>query len=232
MQIPANKLAEFITAKTPERRERIVRQVRDGNIDHPNYYQCFHKPAREFLIGGARDATDILRAIERLKTRTQTPWRTIDSRITTQALHSLLALGPELHRLYSAFVQPGSRTAVLHMPDADISVPPNLLVHGEHKGRPVIGALRFYLAKESPYQIGIRGAEMVGVMEYLWLVQVASEARTPDPSLCVVVECMQRRITVAPRHVSAHVTAIQRGCREFARQWRFLDEQATPRAAR
>ncbi len=225
MQIPANKLAEFITAKTPERRERIVRQVRHGSTDHPNFYQCFHKPAREFLIGGVRDATDIIRAIDRLKKRTQSPWLTIDSRITTQALQSLLKLGPDLHKLGVAYVTPGARNAVLHMPDAEISVPPNLLIHGERKGHPLIGALRFYLAKESPYQIGVRGAELVAVMECLWLRQIATGERAPDAQLCLVVECMQQRITKAPADLAKHIAALEHGCREFARLWHLLDDK-------
>lgn len=225
MQIPANKLAEFITAKTPERRERIVRQVRDGNTNHPNYYQYFHKPAREFLIGGVRDASDILRALERLKKRTGTKWLQTDSRITSQALQCLVKLAPQLHTLSAAFVTPGSRKAVLHIQDADISAPPNLLVHGERKGRPLIGALRFYLAKESLYQIGVRGAELVAVMEYLWLKQVATGERAPDTSFCLVVECMQERVTKAPADPTAHIAALEHGCREFARLWHLMDDK-------
>ncbi|HVT27119.1 MAG TPA: hypothetical protein VHE81_03790 [Lacipirellulaceae bacterium] len=225
MQIPANKLAELITAKTPERRERIVRQVRHGSTDHPNFYQCFHKPAREFLIGGARDATHILTTIDKLKARRKTKWFATDSQITTEALRSLVKLAPTLHKVSGSFVRPGSRNAVLHLEHGDISVPPNLLIHGERNGRPLIGALRFYLAKESSYQIGVRGAELVAVMEYLWLQQIATGERVPDTDLSLVVECMQGRITRAPADPTAHITVLQHGCREFARLWHLLDDK-------
>lgn len=228
MHIPANKLAEFITAKTPERRERIVKQTRLGSSGHPNYYQRFHKPAKEFLIGGAHDATGILEVLEFLKSRTETPWKTIDSKITAQALRFLITLGPKLHAIRAAFVIPGTGSKVLlKIPETDVlvSVPPNLLVHGERNGKPLVGALRFYLAKEGPYQLGIRGAELVAVMQYMWLAQIATGTRIPDAELCSVVECMQQRVTPAPEDPTAHMAAIARGCREFSRLWHSLDDQ-------
>jgi len=225
MQIPANRLAEFITAQTPERRVRLVRQVMHGGSGHPNYYQCFHKPAKEFLFSGAHDASPILQVIERLKTRTSTKWFSTDSRITAEALRSLITLSPQLHYLRATFVPIGTRTSLLHLADADISVRPNLFVHGERKGRPLVGGLRFYLAKESPYQLGIRGAELVAVMEYLSLTQIASGSRSPDTELCVVVECMQGRITNAPADTSHHLAVIERGCREFVQLWHRLDDE-------
>lgn len=223
--LPANKLAEFIIAKTPERRERVVRQTKAGGSGHPIYYQCFHKPAKTFLVGGATDATGLLAAMEQLKSRKKTPWYEIDSRITAAALKALVQLGPKFYSLHAAFVEPGVSRALLRLPEAEIAVRPNLLVHGERNGKPLVGALRFYLAKESPYQIGVRGAELVAVMQYLWLTQIATGARTPDPELCIVAECMQQRLTRAPRDPAAHIAAIERGAREFARLWHDIDDK-------
>jgi hypothetical protein len=227
---PANKLAEFMAEPDTDRRERIVRDARKKATSHPIYYQSFHKPAREFLISGGTNASGILRAISRLESRMQTPWRESDSEVTIEALRSLISLGPELHRFGAAFVSPGGRAANLQMPDLEIAVPPNLLLHGQRHSRPLVGALRFYLKKQSA--LGAHGAEMIAVMEYLWLQQVATEARIPDLSLCIVVECMQRHVTMAPSSPARHISAIERASREFARIWRNLDAETTPKAAR
>jgi hypothetical protein len=225
MHIPANKLAEFVSAQTPERRERLVRQVKHGGTGHPIYYQCFHGPAKDFLVAGARDASGILRALDRLKVRTKTKWYEIDSRITASALKALIALGPQLYGLNAEFSPTGKAVALLKLSDVDVSVRPNLLVHATRNGKPLVGALRFYLAKESPAQLGVRGAELVATMQYLWLTQIATGARTPDPEHCVVVECMQQRLTKAPADPSRHIAVIERGCREFAEMWHRLDSE-------
>lgn len=225
MHIPANKLAEFISAQTPERRERLVRQIKHGGASHPIYYQCFHGPAKTFLVNGASDASEILRTLDRLKARTKTKWYETDSRITASALKALISLGPRLYELNVEFVPSGKANALLKLPDADVSVRPNLLVHATRNGKPLVGALRFYLAKESPAQLGVRGAELVATMQYLWLTQVATGARTPDPEHCVVVECMQQRLTKVPADPVRHIAAIEQGCRQFAEMWHRLDSE-------
>jgi len=225
MQVPANKLAEFITAQTPERRERLVRQVKQGGLRHPIYYQCFHSPTKEFLIGGATDAAGILRAIEELKGRTATKWYETDSRITSNALKALIALSPRVHGMRAEFVPTGKSAALLKVGDVKVSVRPNLFVHGTCNGKPLVGALRFYLAKESPFQLGVRRAELVATMQYLWLAQIATGTRTLDPEHCVVVECIQQRLTTAPADPTGHVATIERGCRDFVAMWHRLDAE-------
>jgi hypothetical protein len=224
--ITANKLAEFITAKTPERRRQIVRQAKQRKKAHPNYYSCFHAPAKRFLISGAKDPSDILRALNRLKARNQDTWYARDSRITIEAFRALLKIAPELSRLSVAFVPPGAHSRTkLEFADVHVSVTPNLIIHGERNGKPLIGALRFYVAKESTYELGRRGAELVSVLEYIWLTHLATGARTPDRELCMVLECFQQRITCAPADIGQQAAIIERGCREFAQLWRIIDDE-------
>lgn len=106
-----------------------------------------------------------------------------------------------------------------------VTVTPDMIVHGERNGMPLAGALRFYLAKESSYQLGQRGAELVAVMEHLWLTRVASGDRAPEATLCMVVECFQQRVTAAPADTHAHLAAIQKGCRDLVQLWHMLDGQ-------
>jgi hypothetical protein len=226
IEVTANKLAEFIIARTPERRRAIVLQVRRSQKAHPNYYSCFHGPARRFFISGGRDQTEIARTISRLKNRHQNDWYARDSRLTTEAFQALLKLSPRVGGLNCSFVEPGrhSRTK-LQFPEVHVSVTPNLIVHGERKGKPLIGALRFYIAKESASELGQRGAGIVSVLEYLWLTQLATGSRTPDKDLCMVLECFQQRITAVPPDADEMVPIIDQACRDFARLWHTLDDE-------
>jgi len=226
IQVSANKLAEFITAKTPERRRQIVRQLKHADKGHPIYYTLFHSPAKRFLIAGASDATEILGLLDRLKNRVSTEWFARDSRITNEALRALIKIAPEIHRLNCTFELPGKQAkAKLVVGDVHVTVTPNLIVHAERNGKPLIGALRFYISKESTYELGRRGAEIVAVLEYLRLASLATGARTPDTQLCMVLECFQQRITAAPQDISFHEAAIKRGCRELADLWHLMDDK-------
>lgn len=229
----ANKVADFIVAKTPERRRSIVRQVmrsKHQEKGYAPYYSAFDTPAKEFLKGGATKPAIITRAIDRLPDRKSTGltrrWLDIDNRITREAFLALIELAPKIQARNVNFVSPSkSLKSILEYPEITVTVTPDLMVHGERNGVPLIGAARFYLAKDTPYQLGQRGAELVATMEFLWCLKNATGARAPDSALCMVVECIQRRVTVAPTNIETNVAAIERGCREFVEVWRQLSTE-------
>lgn len=229
IKISANQLAEFITAKTPARRRQIVKQNKFGK-GHPTYYPCFQTPAKEFLISGAQDATGILTAIDELKVRAKehenSDWYATDCRITAEAFRALIKIAPLVRALNVTFAPLAAKPKKkLKFGDVEISITPNLIVHGERNKKPLVGALRFYLAKESTYQLGQRGAELVATLEFLWLTLVADGTRAPDTDLCMVLECQQQRITRAPADVAAQVKIIEQGCKQFVELWRLLGDK-------
>lgn len=230
LHVSANKLAEFITARTPQRRRSIVRQqlkqhhkVKKG---YAPWYGAFETPSRAFLASGARDEGILLRAIERMKGRTGKPWLDTDSRITAEALKALLALAPDVRALGAKFSKPPPRLkARLRFDDVAVTVTPDMIVRGVRNGKPLIGSLRFYLAKESSYQLGQRGAELVAAMQHRWLAESATGESAPDAGLCLVIECFQGRVTAAPEDHDQALATIARGAREFARLWHALENE-------
>ena len=92
IQVSANKLAEFIDLKSPERRKRLVRQLKLAPPGHPVFYPLFRGPAQRFLVDGGRNASELLVLIEKLKGRVQSKWYQTDSRITAEAIHPSMPL--------------------------------------------------------------------------------------------------------------------------------------------
>jgi hypothetical protein len=229
--VSVNKLAEFIVAKTPERKRSLVRrQIQEQALgrSYPLFYMKFRGPAKQFLVGGASDTSIIADVIDDLKERKGTKWLDTDARITREAFVALQKLSPALQSLGVKFVKTPKLSAKIHFPELTVNVTPDLIVHGERNGAPLWGALRFYLAKDSIYQLGKRGAELVAVMEHLWVLNNSTGSRAPDPELSMVVECIQERIMKAPADYTAHLAVIERGCREYVQLWNSIshDEAA------
>lgn len=227
LHITANKLAEFIL-KNPEQRLRLVRKLYREHArkktDYPQYYMLLRSPAKRYLTGDASDPGELLRLLEKLVTRNETPWLTRDSKLTSEAVKSLLKLSAEIRALPATFLPTGKGTkAVLEYPDIDVIVTPDLIAHGSRNGKPLVGALRFYIAKERQFELGVRGAELVATMEHQWLTRTSDGKRIPDAVLCMVVECFQQRITKAPEDFGRHLKAIEDGCRAFSRMWHGMD---------
>ena len=226
LHITANKLAALITAKTPERRRAIVRSLkRAAGQDFPPFYTALRAPAKRFVLNGGIDAAELRRLVERMAQRQGSTWLNTDSRITSEAARALMQCAPKLRTMNATFVlpEPGTK-AVLEYPHVDVIATPDLIVHGERKHAPLVGAMRFYIAKESSYELGPRGAQLVAAMQHLWLLKVASGQRAPDASLCLVLECFQQRVTCAPDPAAAE-SMIQHGCDDFVRIWNGLDDK-------
>lgn len=233
IKVSANKLAEFITAHTPERKRSIVRQLiraaKRKKVDWAPPYQAFKTPSRKFMAGGGKGIEILTAAIEAMKKRTGKESKNRDSRNTATAFAALIKLAPEIQSLGLQFLPvPSGFKGKLQYPDITVSVPPDLVVHGERNGVPLAGMLRFYTVKGTRYQLGQRGAELVATMQYLCAVQAATGSRTPDTSLCLVIETLQQRITKAPSDFMHNAAVIERGCREMVQLWDSLshDEAA------
>jgi len=227
--VSANQLASFLTAKTPERKLAIVRAARRAALSdkgYPPFYNSLKKPARAFLATGSRDPAALDSLIARMAARTGRTWHKTDARVTAEAAKALIKLAPKLRALDVEFVlpKPGVK-AKIDFPEIDVLVSPHMLVEKRCAGAIRIGAMRFYTAKESAYELGPKGAELVAAMQHQWLLRVATGATMPDGELCMVVECFQQRITQAPSDTSNLMKQIDQGCRDFMRLWHGLDSR-------
>lgn len=229
LHVTANTLASFITAKTPERKQSIVRTARraqQNDKGYAPYYQSLRGPARRFLTDGARDASELRKLIEEMSARTGNKWHKTDARITSEAAKALIKLAPKLRELEVTYVLPKAGTkSKLEFPEIDVLVTPDMLVEKQKNNVTRAGAMRFYTAKESTYELGQKGAELVAVMQHQWLLTVASGRVMPDSSLCMVIECFQQRITTAPANTDQLLKIIEQGCHDFVRLWHGLDSK-------
>lgn len=231
IHISANKLADFALAKTPQQRRRIVRELKrqaaHKDQGYAPYYMAFRRPAKAFLASGTIGDQQIRRAINRLNSRQATDWQKIDSKITTQAFNGLLGMAPNLRGLDLEFVlRDANHRCTIQFPDVVVTVTPDMLLHGERNGVPLIGSLRFYLAKDSAYQLGPQRAELVALMQYQWLAHQNNKGRTADATLCMVLECLQQRVTAAPLNFTPHMALLESSSRQLVRLWDMSDDEA------
>lgn len=227
--ITANTFASFLTARSPERKLSVVRaakRAQHADKGYPPYYQSLRTPARRFLAGGAVNTADLKALILEMESRTGKKWHLTDAAITRDAAKALIKLAPKLRALDVTFVSArAGMKAKIEYPELDLLVTPHMFVEKRQNGVRRFGTLRFYTAKESTYELGQRGAELVAGMQHQWLLNVASGAAMPDHSLCMVIECFQQRITQAPVDAIQTRKIMDQGYQDFMRLWRGLDEK-------
>jgi hypothetical protein len=222
----ANKFASFMAATDPERRRSLVRAAKQSvGKSFPPFYSALRGPAKRYGQGGWTDPSELCGLISKMSLRHGSKWLNIDSKVTADAARALIAIAPKVRDIEATFALPPAGTkAVLEFPELDVIANPDLVVLGVRAHAPLIGALRFYLAKESRYELGKRGSELVARLEYMWLVRSADGRRVPDPALCLVLECFQKRLTAAPDDPDLD-KFIRKGAADFAHLWHRLDEK-------
>ncbi len=227
IHVSANKLATFLAQPNFERRRAVVQGVMESRGKRfPPFYSALRNPARRFGLSGWRNTTELNQLIGAMAHRRGSIWLNTDSRVTAEAAKRLLSLASDLRRQDFKIVLPPPKTkAILSYPGIDVVVTPDLFVEGERHGVPLIGALRFYWAKESTYALGAKGAAFVAAMQYRWLVERAVAQPLPDAELCLVIECFQGRLTAAPASSAGLDELLRQGCADFLRHWSALGGQ-------
>jgi len=227
--ITANTFASFLTAKTPERKLSIVRNAHramKSDKGYPPYYQSLRTPARRFLASAATNPSELLGLIVKKEKVTGRKWHLTDAAITRDAAKALLTLAPKIQAIDATFLLGRPETkAKIEYPELDLLVTPHMLVEKRHGKVRRIGALRFYTAKESTYELGVRGAELVAGMQHQWLLNFASGEQMPDFALCMVIECFQQRITQASVDAEETRRLMNQGYRDFMRLLHGLDSK-------
>ena len=225
--VSTNKLAEFITAKTPEHRQRIVRALKRRGKQGYGHYAAFRTPACDFLSGGASDNAILENAIAQMGSRNATERITADSQRTAVAFKKLMEMAPEISLLDVSFKRySGGRKVRLHFGEVAIPAAPHLLVHGSRNDVPLVGGLHFYVAKGRNYELGANGAMLVAAMNYLWVIDTQGTQRTPSPECCMVIECFQQRITRGSSDIEGMRETLKKGCEDLARLWHLMDDKA------
>ncbi len=231
IKVSTNVLAAFIATKSPAKKRSIVRAVKEKK-GGPSHYGSFNKAARNYLLNKGTSRAEIDAVIASLIAEAALPrdrqrskeWFQTRATLTAEAFK---ALETGIHLLdygtLNFVLLPKGMKTRIQFGDVAINIRPDLLIEGNRNGVPIEGAFRFYVAKTAEYQLSKRAAELVSAMEYELLITNWKGKRTPDPSLCYVLECFQQRLTPAPADVQATRASIERGCREFSQIWHELD---------
>lgn len=222
-RISLSKLGEFMITANPARRNRIVYDQRFGNPPVQPQYRHFKDPVVSFLVDGARDPEIIYRAIESLRAKTGTKWVEDDAENTALVLERFLRVVPLFVSAGLTFVE-APHSASLNIAGVRVSIQPEILIHAERRGNPVVGAVKFYRVKDDKKQLGDEGGKYAATLLHQWLTTSGPADRRPDPRLCLFVDCWRGTVTEAPANYRTRMRHASAACEQIAAIWPMLRE--------
>lgn len=217
-QVSINQLANYLVA-SPAQRRRIIRDAKYPAAFRVNWYDLARRPICAFIAGGLTDEGPLTTEATRLYSLTgATAYEDARNRTNAEALEAFPECCEEID-LAGMTVQAGPNDCpklVIH--GISISVRPEFLLCGQHRGQGCAGALKLYFSKDD------RLTEDTALYITCVLMRYVQNHCQPTNHItrhanCQVVDVFGKQVYSAPRSTTRRFQDIDAACQELALLW-------------
>lgn len=224
-KISVNQLTKFLVSNSANHRAIIKAQLEQKPY-MAAYYEKAQKAITQFLLNEFHDEEIIVRAIEKLQSvvpNSDQEAARINNNV--EAMDSFLIMYDEIKifdncRL-SAVTAPCPKVIVS---DVEISVFPDCIITGSHKGKKVIGAIKLYFSKPDPLSKDMSAT--ITVLTKRFLEENYQETGTVMNQMCQVVDVFKKTVHSAPSSHIRKMNEISTACEEIKFWWDRLTNEA------
>lgn len=216
-RLSVNKLGEYLTCTAIRRRRILLDAKRPKNFMGPRYND-FYAFAPQYLVSNPLDPDIINNAIDEIQGRQfSTPWDEQNKPLNIDLLTSMLDI-PDLLPLEGLTLTalPKDQQHLI-IGGVTISVRPEILLTGTHRGREIMGAIKLYLPKT--YSLDRATGEYIGTMVHQHLTTFPPQAGIVNRQFCFVVDVPSRAVYTAPGSYIQRRTNVQVACDEICAVW-------------
>lgn len=220
-RISLNKLCEFMSA-TPPRQRRILKDQKFPNDFKRVYYREAQDAVAHCIASNLENVAAIERQIEVLNQQNPDNIGT-QRRIAANidALEAFLEMADSID-LGGAEPRLGENAAPrLTVRNVDISVRPEIILRGEGRSGPLVGALKLHFPKTNP--LNENSAGYVSAVLQEWCATHLPDNGAPHGPLCFVVDVGSRCSHAGVRSTVRRMRDIQEACETIAALWPTLE---------
>ena len=217
-KISVNKLGEYMVARSPARRRRIILDQHQPATFITSRYSAARKAIADFLID--QDHPKLAAAAVQLRDeRGGTDHAHETRQLCADAINSFIDMAPALAIdgvTYSAAPQ---RPHKLVMAEVEVSVAPDVMLVGTVRRRNLGGALKLYFAKGNDKLLLEDGSRYVATAIHEWLAGHPHGGHAPHAAYCLSVDVFRGRVTAAPTARIRRLDDLRAACEEIAAGW-------------
>lgn len=215
-KISLNKLGEYLNA-TPQRRRRIVYDAKHPSNFIVTRYTDVRDAIKQYFISNY-ESSIIEDSIESHNAKVCTTDFQENDKITSiEALE--LILDAELPDLSDYVITPynGANQKVV-ISGVDVSVNPDLVIRGSHKGKDVVGVIKLHISKNN--QLGKEGLQYVTtVLKSFTETNISNKTEVVKSDLCISIDTFGQVYEIAPASFKKRMADITSACEEIALWW-------------
>jgi len=219
-QISVNKLAEYLSTKSPSRRKQIIKDAKDPQKLKVTRYGDPKKALVEYLANN-QDKKIIADAITGLQTKSATTsFQDNDKKNSILALESFEKMNPIDLKDCKIEIYKGNNEKV-ELSEINISVNPDAIIRKVKDGKKYIGGVKFHISKS--FALNTESQESVGVILKIFLEKyVAEDDETVDPNLCFSLDIFNNSCLHAPKAFISRLKIVEAACEEIKNRWQTV----------
>ncbi|GAB4018403.1 hypothetical protein GCM10028808_52860 [Spirosoma migulaei] len=213
-RISVNKLGEYVTA-SPTRRKSIVQNQKNPD----NFIVARYTEARQAYIDfvvSKFDASIITNARESLTAKqTTSDFQANDKSSSIESLdcYNNITFPSIANFDISQFVGNGK----IDIAGVDVSVNPDIIFRGTHKGKSIVGAIKFHIIKATLNEDARKTVATILHQFVEEIIRAEDEIAPVEFTLCI--DIFSHKTESAPKSYKRKRTDVQAACEEYALWW-------------
>jgi hypothetical protein len=217
-RISINQLATYLVS-TPTQRRRIIQTAKTPPTFLVNWYDFARQAINQFVTGGMADESILVNESMRLLRQTpSSDYEETRLRTNAQAIDSFLDCYDQIELAgHTLQVNPNSASRLV-VQGVEISVRPEFVSTGNHRGQSVCGGVKLYFSKDDPLT-DVSAPYITAVLMQHVQAHHQPHSHTTRHASCIVVDVFARCVHSAPRATTRRFDDIDVACQEVALWW-------------
>ncbi|MFT6963551.1 MAG: hypothetical protein ACJAWV_003288 [Flammeovirgaceae bacterium] len=210
-----NQISEYVGANST-RRKKIVEDAKNPSSFIVARYTEARKAISNYIAEGDLSCLD--ECADFLKNKVATSdFQKNDKKKSLEALLAIRNIDLSFLSGFEMDVYSGSNPK-LQISGLDISVNPDIIIRGEHRGKKIIGAVKLHISSSAPLTEEMGKSVAMIIHEFI-KSHVQSADETAHLKFCISLDIFNGRLTEAPTSVKKRLSKIGASCEEFVLRW-------------
>jgi hypothetical protein len=170
-------------------------------------------------VSGAANTDSLVHLREQLLAApANTEWQAQDAQLSAESIERFIDVASAMD-LAGMNATPGSNEApTLALSGVDVSVRPDLVLRGTHRGAPIVGAVKFHFSKTHGLTEDA-GLNVASVLHQYVDAHLLRPGETASVKHCLVLDVFSKTWSQAPKSFRMRRASIRAACQEIALWW-------------
>ncbi len=218
-RISANKLAQYITTPSPNRRNLILKNQKYPKGFVVTRYNDAKSTIVNYFVNGKGNRKMVeMKISELLKKHYTSPFRNQDTQLSIEALQ-VFRRCKLLDLTGFKATRNARRGDKLKVNGVIVSIAPDVTINGTFRGKEFVGAIKIHLSKGHP--LDEASGKYVTTLLRSHLEEVHGSARV-RPEFCILLDIFTGRYQTAPKSFRVLRKEIEAACKEIKLLWDLM----------